>query len=218
MNVAPESETVGLYPTEREQLIQAMHALADDACLSLLRFIAAEQHTIEHIATQLQMTEATVDKHLHRLRTAGLVNLRMQGQHRHYQTKTGALEAISELLRRVTLPQPPESVIYSNAWIDDLGVDDETAAILDSHFNGHELLRIPKKLKAMIVVIDYLATKFAPGRFYTEAQVNAVLQVHHPDVATLRRALIDHKHMARDRHGNSYWLLGEPVREPHANP
>jgi hypothetical protein len=48
-------------------------------------------------------------------------------------------------------------------------------------------------------VLERIAQEFEPGRDYTEREVNIVLLDFHDDVATLRRGLIEHKLMQRDR-------------------
>jgi hypothetical protein len=49
------------------------------------------------------------------------------------------------------------------------------------------------------VVLQHLMTQFDLGRSYTEREVNDVLKAFHPDVATLRRELVDYGFMSRDR-------------------
>ena len=54
-----------------------------------------------------------------------------------------------------------------------------------------DLRRIPTKLRKRIVVLNHVAQRFEPGRTWTELEVNAVLRDFHPDVAALRRHLVD---------------------------
>jgi hypothetical protein len=57
-----------------------------------------------------------------------------------------------------------------------------------------------------VVVLDYLAHSFDPGRRYPEAEVNRELAVWHEDVAALRRHLVDEEFPARER--GIYWRTG----------
>jgi hypothetical protein len=202
----PAATAIGLNAAEFQHLAQTMHVLSNAASLKLLRFLESHGRTLEAIAACIDASNTAAEAYLSELRKAGLVNLHMIAGEHYYQLKPGALTNVADLVARAALPEPPAPVVYSNDWIAELDIDADAAAVLDSHFNGAELLRIPNKLKAMIVVVNYLATKFELGRVYTEFQVNAILRRHHDDVATLRRALVDHKHLQRDRRGNRYWL------------
>jgi hypothetical protein len=55
--------------------------------------------------------------------------------------------------------------------------------------------------------IRYLATKFEPGKEYTEREVNDLLKTWHTfgDHALLRRELYDAKLIERTRNGAKYW-------------
>ena len=57
-----------------------------------------------------------------------------------------------------------------------------------------------------IVVLDWLAQRFEPGRHYSEAAVNRIIAAVHPDTAALRRYLVDEGILARDR--GEYWRAG----------
>lgn len=58
------------------------------------------------------------------------------------------------------------------------------------------------------VALEYLATKFEPGLFYNEREVNALLNQHHTfgDPALLRRELFDRGLVDRVKDGSAYWL------------
>jgi hypothetical protein len=69
------------------------------------------------------------------------------------------------------------------------------------------LKQIPASRKKRGIVLRWLMRDFAPGRRYAEAEINAAIQEHHWDSATLRRELVGHNMMARkDR---VYWRLPE---------
>jgi hypothetical protein len=68
---------------------------------------------------------------------------------------------------------------------------------------------IPTKRAKRLVVLDHLAQSFEPGRRYTEAEVNAVLERAHPDYAALRRYLVDEQFLAREE--GVYWRAGGTV-------
>ena len=53
----------------------------------------------------------------------------------------------------------------------------------------------------------WLAEKFQPNKRYTEAAVNALIQKHHWDSATLRRELIGYRMLGRE--SGIYWRQPE---------
>ena len=60
------------------------------------------------------------------------------------------------------------------------------------------LRAFPRKQKKLLVLLADVATRFLPGVSYPEREVNATLSRVHDDVATLRRALVDHRFMTRE--------------------
>ena len=83
----------------------------------------------------------------------------------------------------------------------------ETDRVLAAFLAPDGTLRtIPSKHAKLLVVLDHLAQLFEPGRRYPEAEVNDVLRDHHPDVAALRRYLVENQFLTRE-HG-IYWRSG----------
>ena len=66
---------------------------------------------------------------------------------------------------------------------------DPERKVLDNFLDGDRLLQIPVSYKKRLVVLKWLAGFFEPGISYTEAQVNAILELHHRDCA-IRREMI----------------------------
>lgn len=59
-----------------------------------------------------------------------------------------------------------------------------------------------------IVVLEYLATKFAVNQIYTEKEVNERLNEYHTfaDPALLRREMVGMGFLSRTRDCSAYWL------------
>jgi hypothetical protein len=74
---------------------------------------------------------------------------------------------------------------------------------------GQQLVSIPVKQAKRLLVLDWLAQDFEPGRRYSEATVNEILRVHHPDTAALRRYLVDYGFL--DRSAGEYWRCGGSI-------
>ena len=87
--------------------------------------------------------------------------------------------------------------------------DEETAAIFRAFFVKGRLQTMPAKRAKRLVVLDHLARALEPGVRYPETEVNALMREFHPDVAMLRRYLVDEGFLTRD-HG-VYWRSGGSV-------
>ncbi len=68
------------------------------------------------------------------------------------------------------------------------------------------LRSIPTRAAKRLVVLDHVAQAFPIGETWPEDEVNAVLRRFHPDVAALRRYLVDSELL--DRHDGRYWRSG----------
>lgn len=68
---------------------------------------------------------------------------------------------------------------------------------------------IPSRRAKLLVVLDHLAQLFEPGRVYLESEVNDLLSTVHPDVAALRRYLVDDLFLSRE--DGRYWRSGGTV-------
>jgi hypothetical protein len=79
-------------------------------------------------------------------------------------------------------------------------------------FECGRLVAIPAKRGKRLPVLSLLAQEFEPGVYYSETEVNAALRVFHPDVAALRRYLVEEGFMARTPGGFSYWRTGGEVQ------
>lgn len=71
-----------------------------------------------------------------------------------------------------------------------------------------KLKQLPVKRRMKLVALFFLAGKFSPDRFYTEKEVNAVLNSScaFADPATLRRELYNNRFIGRKSDGSQYWL------------
>ncbi len=78
--------------------------------------------------------------------------------------------------------------------------------ILGHFLKDGRLKVIPAKAAKRRIVLDHLVQMFEPGHRYSEAEVNNLLAPVHPDVAALRRYLIDEGLM--ERADGFYWRAG----------
>ncbi len=192
-------------------LEQFFKALADSSRLRIIGLLGTRPYNVGELAQVLGLTEPTVSHHLARLREAWLVNLRAEGTMRIYSLRADMLETMlrhaldfEELARMTPAPKPDMT------WVDDLDLSEADRKVFYSYFRGRQLKQIPTKQSKLLVILRWLAEKFAPGVQYTEDEVNAILKTVHPDYARLRRELVDFKLLAREGGGGLYWRVVEP--------
>ncbi|MEA5141990.1 MAG: DUF2087 domain-containing protein [Oscillibacter sp.] len=70
-----------------------------------------------------------------------------------------------------------------------------------------KITQLPQKQKARQAVLEYLTGKFVLGRMYSEREVNGICSQWHTfgDYFLLRRELVDHGLLCRERDGSRYW-------------
>jgi predicted transcriptional regulator len=197
-NTPTDGEAAG-SAGEFAMLLAFFKALANENRLKMVALLAEGECTVRELAERLKLKEPTVSEHLALLREAGLVSVRAQGTYRVYAFDPKAMYAMNKaLLSREGIAR----------LADDADGDAEAEAqrvILKNYLRDGRLVIIPASRSKLLVVLRWLADQFEPGRRYTEAEVNAIITRHHPDYATLRRELIGHKLMAREK--GVYWRL-----------
>ena len=78
--------------------------------------------------------------------------------------------------------------------------------MLSAFVRDGRLVSIPAQHSKRLVVLHHLVRVFEPGVRYPEREVNALLAVWHPDVAALRRYLVDEGLLTRE--AGVYWRSG----------
>lgn len=192
------------------RLLHFYKALADENRLKMVGLLATAEHNVGQLAIMLDLTEPTISHHLAKLRTAGLVNLRTEGNQRFYRVNSGQLNLINKLQTQLFQGKfDLKEVVTDNAWIDALDMEDWQKKILRDYTSNGRLKQIPTKQLKLLVVLDWLAAQFDTNRTYTEKEVNEVLLRYHEDYAGLRRDLVEFGYMRRERGGSKYWLTPE---------
>jgi hypothetical protein len=92
------------------------------------------------------------------------------------------------------------------------GAPPAVARVLRAFVKDGRLTSIPAVRSKRLILLDWLAQDFEPGRRYPEREVNDLLHLRHEDTAYLRRALVDEGFM--DRAGGRYWRTGGTVDLP----
>jgi DNA-binding transcriptional ArsR family regulator len=93
-------DTMSATPGELvpDGLLRSLKALSDSTRLKILYYLSQEELTPSELARRLHLRAPTLTHHLTELRLAGLVNLTVRGQERHYSARREAMKNAFSIL------------------------------------------------------------------------------------------------------------------------
>lgn len=189
-------------------LLDGLRALADGNRIRILGRLATRPADPETLAAELRLPLPGVRKQLELLAHAGLAEPRPDAP----STWTARLDRVGDLGRRLSAlereaegrpavpggewPHEGESLADTLAR---LRVTPDEAKTLRAHLVDGRLEQIPAQPKKRDVVLRFLLERvFTEDRGYPEKEVNQRLALFHPDVAALRRYLVDERYVDRE--------------------
>lgn len=192
MTLRTEYEPLGFTP-HMARLVQVGRALGDETRMLVLALLAEEDQPMygQEIAARLSISPQNVSHHLGILKNAGLVRERRENAYRYYSLDTDNIRQLGESFADGRLALPTKR--------------DEREGVLAVFFESGWLKSIPTQTSKLRYVLDELARGFEWGRLYDEREVNEILKHYHEDTARLRRELVDHNLLMRER--GRYWLV-----------
>lgn len=164
--------------------------LADPARLKVVAALALGAGTLEDVAESADLPLKDVALAARRLARAGLV----QRDGRDLALRTEVFGAAARAAAESAPPPEP------------LSADPAEDAVLSAFVRDGRLVSIPAQHSKRLVVLRHLVRVFEAGVRYPEREVNALLGVWHPDVAALRRYLVDEGLLTRE--AGVYWRSG----------
>ena len=169
--------------------------LADDNRRRVFAALVLGSSTLADIrrATGLGVRDAS--RALQRLVDTGLVLADPDGTH-HLLGEAFAMAARDDAARQ------PRRTEHADE-------PEDVARVLRAFVRDGRLTSIPAQHGKRLVVLDWLAQRFEPGRHYSESMVNLILGQVHADTAALRRSLVDEGFL--DREHGEYWRSGGTV-------
>ena len=176
---------------------EIVRLLADVERLKVASAVVLGAWTPDEIARTTELDVRVVGRALARLVAGGLLEEVDRGTYRFVHEELQVVARKSAALERAHDP---------------LDAAPEAAKVLRRFFKRGRLVSIPLTRSKRLVVLDYLVQMFEPGRYYTEADVNALLARYHADVAALRRYLVDEGLLART--SGRYWRAGGTFEVP----
>ncbi|MBI1330471.1 MAG: metalloregulator ArsR/SmtB family transcription factor [Alphaproteobacteria bacterium] len=181
-----------------ETLLEFFKAMAHESRLAIVGLLAGGEKSVQELAAALNLKEPTVSHHLAMLKKQGIVTARAEGTTRWHALDR---DALSKLSKRILQPEAERLKRATPREAEDFDTK-----VLKTFVNADGTLKqIPAMRKKRGAVLRWLMRDFAEGKRYPEKEVNAIIQTHYWDSATLRRELIGHTMLARkDR---IYWRL-----------
>ncbi len=180
-----------------ETLLSFFKAMANESRLRIVGLLAERERSVQELAELLDLKEPTISHHLGVLKGIGLVTARAEGVTHWHALKPDGLTDISRALfvdKAVAAMEAPKL-----SW--------EEKVLANFLQPDGTFLTLPASRRKRWVLLAWLTQQFEEGRRYAEPEVNALIQIRHPDAATLRRELIGYRMMAREN--NIYWRLPE---------
>lgn len=170
-------------------------ALSDESRLKIVGTLAANERSVEELASLLDLRAPTVSHHLAKLKSIDLVSMRSEGNTHLYSLNSDALRSLSKEILSVE-KIATEDIVDSQAW---------EKKILKDFFSDSRLKVIPASRKKRDVILRFLAEQFKRNKKYKEKEVNKIIKRHHEDFATLRRELVGASLMKRK--AGIYWRI-----------
>ena len=180
-----------------EKLVSYHKALSDPTRLRILRLVAEESMSGQELAVRLNVSAPTITHHIAKLREAGLLFEWREKNTIYFRLNSEMLEAKSRGTVAFVSPLPSGKEDTDMAQMTEAKFRE---SVLKNFFTKEGRLKtIPAQLKKKIVVLESLAERLEMGRSYPEKEINAFLKEFHEDYATLRRELIMHQFMYREK-------------------
>jgi DNA-binding transcriptional ArsR family regulator len=197
-------------PVGRAELRARLAALADETRLRILELLAQQDEmSAQEIIAALELSQSSVSRHLKQLSSLGyLYERRGNGAAKTYRLSSPYFERTVRALKALSAG---ETEVVTRASEQPFSLD--LRRFLDKH--GRLCMWPPARLRDKLLVLEYLAGFFEPGRIYHEREVNEILLLHSTirDSAALRRALYEYRFMNRTRDGSRYWLSASTPAE-----
>lgn len=198
----------------RAELRAKLNALTDETRMRIIDLLVEQDELpAQDIITALDLSQSSVSRHLKQLVGAGyLYERRGEGANKTYRLSSFHFARNANALKQLIVNEATQT---NRAAHDELSsYPQELRRFIDR--SGRLTLWPPAKQRDKLVILEYLASTFEPGRQYSEKEVNERLLLHSTvqDAAALRRALYEYRFMNRERDGSRYWLIGTGAKEP----
>ncbi|MGW9530382.1 DUF2087 domain-containing protein [Paenibacillus terrae] len=177
-----------------DKMVNYHKALADSTRMRILLLLSRGEMHGQALAEKLNLSQPTVTHHASKLREAGLIKERRDKNTVYFTLNPELIRQHAEATVRF--------IFEKGEGEEEMSEVNETleATVLRNFFSKDGKLRqIPSQYKKKLIVLQLLAEKLEPGRVYPERELNEWIKQYHEDFATIRRELIMHQFMYRER-------------------
>ncbi len=186
-------------PIEKPELVLRLAALADETRLRILAMFAdRDELSAQEIMAELDLSQSSVSRQLKQL-FAYLVENRAGGANKLYRLSPAQIDLTFDALKQI--PAGERRPADADQRADQPG---DLRRFMDRQAR---ITMFPVRPRDKLLILEYLAARFEPGRSYTEREVNAIIDQHitFGDFATLRRELYNNHFLNRETDGSRYW-------------
>ncbi|MGM1020128.1 MAG: metalloregulator ArsR/SmtB family transcription factor [Bacillota bacterium] len=177
-----------------DKMVNYHKALADPTRMRILLLLSRGEMHGQALAEKLNLSQPTVTHHASKLRETGLIKERRDKNTVYFTLNPELIRQHAEATVRF--------IFEKGEGEEEMSEVNETleATVLRNFFSKDGKLRqIPSQYKKKLIVLHMLAEKLEPGRVYPERELNEWIKQYHEDFATIRRELIMHQLMYRER-------------------
>jgi hypothetical protein len=181
------------------EMFDFIKAVVNEDRLKIIGVLAARSAGLDELAQQTGLHPGRVAHQLDPLLTAGVVKIQPSAEKQIYELDIRQLEAFAR--QQLSAPRQTTQISAENL------AEEDRKIVKNFTASDGRLKQIPSKPKQISAILQYIYPSFEPQRRYTEKEVNQVLSRFHPDVASLRRYLVDFRFLHREADGSEYWCI-----------
>ena len=177
----------------QENALKIFKSLSDMSRLRIVNSLTKGEMYSELLAERLGLTPSTVSFHKKKLEDAGLVISRKEQYYTVYSLRQDVLETSVLDLAAAEPEQVDEQQKRETVY---------RRKVIDTFFEYGKLNAIPVQRKKKLICYEVIAESFAPGKVYSEKELNDIILPIHEDYCTIRRDMISEGILKRD--GSKY--------------
>ncbi|MBC8078788.1 MAG: metalloregulator ArsR/SmtB family transcription factor [Gorillibacterium sp.] len=187
-----------------EKLVTYHKALSDPTRIRILCLLAAGEFSGLALAEKLGVSPPTITHHAAKLREASLIYERRDRNTVYFSLNgsflaLGADETVKFICRNSNKPILSEEEEEEAMRGTEVKEKWKSAVLRNFFTPDGRLKHIPVQLKKKLVILEALAERLELGRSYPEAEINTFMKTYYADYATLRREMIMHQFMYREK-------------------
>ena len=179
-----------------EDALKVFKCLSDMSRLRIVQSLMRGEMYTELLAERLELTPSTVSFHMKKLEEAGLVASRKEQYYTIYSLNRSLFE---QTLSEAVSAQPEKTDEAQKRE------EEYREKVIRAFFDDGRLRAIPVQRKKKRICYELIASRFEPGRVYSESELNGIIMAFHEDYCTIRRDMISEGILRRD--GSRYALL-----------